>query len=200
MKVLVVAAHPDDELLGVGGTIVRHLEDGDEVTVALVYTTDDPRGGDAERMESAIELAADVGYSLIDCGLPKVAGVSCRDAVAELPAAEVVYTHWRGDLNADHRAVAEAVEIVARPGGPARSLRMFDTPSSTEWGTGFVPNLFVAINAPLKSGRFTSYYPMEDRGYPHPRSWAALLARAEYWGQISGLDEAEAFHLVRESW
>ena len=193
-----MAAHPDDEWLGVGGTITRHIESGDEVEVFIAFTEGDPRGGDADRTAAARRLADEVGYRVSFGHHRKVAGV--RPVISGIEA-DLVYTHWRGDINADHRALAEAVEVACRPYTAAvRSLRMFDTPSATEWGTGFVPDLYVAIDAGLKADRFERYYAMEVRPYPHPRSASALCSRANYWGQIAGLDDAEAFHVVREVW
>lgn len=196
MRVLVVAAHPDDEWLGVGGTILRHIALGDEVEVFIAFTEGDPRGGDEERYAAARALAAEVGYTVSFGHHRKVDGV--RPLVSGITA-DIVYTHWRGDINADHRALAEAVEVACRPyTAKVRRLFMFDTPSATEWGTGFVPTTFVGIDEQEKARLFEAHYAMEVRPYPHPRSAGALCSRANYWGQIAGLDAAEAFALVRE--
>lgn len=196
MRVLVVAAHPDDEWLGVGGTILRHLASGDEVHVHIAFTEDDPRGGDEERKAAASALATEAGYTLSLGHDRKVAGV--RPLISGVDA-DVVYTHWRGDINADHRALAEAVEVACRPyTAKVRRLLMFDTPSATEWGTGFAPTTFVGIDEQEKARLFEAHYAMEVRPYPHPRSAGALCSRANYWGQVAGLDAAEAFALVRE--
>jgi LmbE family N-acetylglucosaminyl deacetylase len=123
-------------------------------------------------------------------------------AIAEFKP-EIVYTHHDGDLNADHRALAEAVLVACRPyAAPSvRSLRMFETPSSTEWGPGpFVPNLFVDITEHVHERWETlrRHYSSEMREYPHPRSEASLMARAGFWGQQAGFRYAEPFRIVRE--
>ena len=96
----------------------------------------------------------------------------------------------------------------ARPYAAAgvRTIRCFETPSSTEWGTAaglapFVPNLFVDVSETLaaKLDAFDAYV-SEVRPWPHPRSRQALEARARTWGSVSGLPAAEAFEVARDRW
>ncbi len=116
----------------------------------------------------------------------------------------VIYTHHPGDLNIDHRRVAEAVLVATRPGGsyPVKDVYAMEVPSSTEWTFGttttFTPNVFVNIGATLttKLQAFQCYRD-ELRESPHPRSLAMLVARAAYWGSVSGYAYAEAFQLLR---
>lgn len=201
MRVLVIAAHPDDELLGVGGTILRHVQDGDDVYVHIECV-----GGlrdEDERLEVAKSIADDAGYYL-SRGHSRQLGSEPidLDAVVASVSPRVIFTHHPGDLNRDHRLVSEAVQVATRPfTSNVASLRYFDTPSSTEWGSGFAPNLFVDIDAHLaEKVHLLARYGTEMRPFPHPRSQDALIDRARYWGQISGYRAAEAFVIARERW
>jgi LmbE family N-acetylglucosaminyl deacetylase len=196
-RVLIVAAHPDDELLGVGGTLLRHIAEGDEVQVAIACTVG--LRDEEARKKTAREIAAEVGYAVIGYGYRQL-GYEVPD-FAPIDA-DIVYTHHPGDLNRDHRLVSEAVQVACRPHtANVKSLRYFETPSSTEWGSGFVPNLFVDIDTFLgEKGNLVSRYETEVRPWPHPRSVQALVDRARYWGQVSGFRAAEAFQVGRERW
>lgn len=119
-----------------------------------------------------------------------------------------VFTHHLGDLNVDHRLVAQAVLTASRPvpGCSVRELYAFEVPSSTEWAfgrleQGFHPNLFVDISDALERKLFAmALYQEEVRPSPHPRSLEALRARASYWGSVVGCSYAEAFEAIRVVW
>lgn len=196
-RVWVIVAHPDDELLGVGGTILRHKQAGDDVQVHILCC-----GGlrDAERrIADAIDVASDVGVFGYIHFAPQLA------TTVEAPGidADIVYTHHPSDLNVAHRAVSEAVSVACRPyTSRVRSLRYLETPSSTEWGAGdFRPSLFVDIATQLDAKiALLRHYASELRPWPHPRSERALTDRAHYWGSIAGLEAAEPFVIGRETW
>lgn len=188
MDVLVAVAHPDDEWLGVGGTIARHVRAGDTVRIHIACTKGlrdrDARVGDAHRMAAALGAtvtfgdAAQLGYR-----------------VPAIPEADVIYTHW-WDLNRDHRLVAEGALVAGRF---ARSVYQFETPSSTEWSDRpFVPTRFVGIDIDAKLA-LAELYETELRDYPHPRSVTAIYALAKWRGSTCGRDAAEAFVVVRET-
>lgn len=206
-----MVAHPDDEVLGVGGTLVAHADAGDEVRV-LIATEDRP-GAAIDVLAAAREIGiAEVrrlGWPVIS-----LARMDERALNAPIEAAirtfdpNTVYTHHTGDLNSDHRALAHAVLVACRPvnlGAPSRLLA-FDTPSSTEWATGmatpggFAPNVFVDVTRTLdrKLAAMATAYGAELRVAPHPRNLDSLRARAAYWGQWAGCQYAEPFVLVRE--
>lgn len=119
---------------------------------------------------------------------------------------EVVYTHWPYDLNQDHRMVAQAALVATRPQPEqgVKAVYAFEVPSSTEWGfvgacQHFSPNVFVDIWGYWgRKWEAVERYGSEHRDYPHPRSGAALHARARYWGSVAGVELAEAFVLLRE--
>lgn len=186
-RVLVLAAHPDDEVLGVGGTVLRHRAAGDQVDVHVVYKcrTSPPSG---------------VWYTAHEQGEDVKPMVEEWVAFAQ---PDIVYTHHAGDLNADHRRLHEAVLVACRPyAAPSvRSIRTFYTPSSTEWGGGFVPNLFVDITEHMDAKLAAmAPYASELRPEPHPRSLEQLRSIAAFWGGQAGYRYAEPFMVVRERW
>lgn len=217
MNVLVIAAHPDDEVLGVGGAAARHAQRGDAVHVLVVCEGAGrryPVGRLTEIAAQARRAAAHLGVANVTLGdlpdqgldtlpLTQVAAV-VEAAIARLAPA-TVYTHHRGDLNRDHQILAEAVLVATRPyAAPSvREVLCFETPSSTEWGaaataTTFEPNVYIDIGTTLeaKLAAFAEYA-AEVREYPHPRSLQALRERAAYRGSVAGVRAAEAFVLVR---
>jgi LmbE family N-acetylglucosaminyl deacetylase len=219
VNVLVVAAHPDDEVLGPGGTILRHVASGDDVTVLIACTGTNLRYGSAQAAELltvAKSVAELLSVRLVLGGLPdqeldtlplpSVVEVVDREILAA--AAEVVYVHHWGDINRDHRILCEATAVATRPyAAPGvRTIRCFETPSSTEWGSPvglppFVPQLFVDVHDTVeaKIAAFAQYR-SEVRPAPHPRCLDALADRARYWGSVCGLPAAEPFAVLRDRW
>jgi LmbE family N-acetylglucosaminyl deacetylase len=218
MRVMVIAAHPDDEVLGVGGTVARHAAAGDQVTALIVSegaTSRYPSGADEELRAAARAAAARLG-----AGEPRFLGLRDQhldalpvlEVIRPIEAAlgelrpEVVYTHHWGDLNRDHRVVAEAALVACRPVAAAAPRRVlcFETPSSTEWSPAdlaprFAPTVFVDVAATLEAKLAAmACYPTEVRPHPHPRALESLRARAAYWGQHAALASAEPFVLARE--
>ena len=217
MKVLVIAAHPDDEILGVGGTAARHVDQQDEVKLAVMCEGVSMRY-DAEHQTAVFEhmhaAAARLGVTDLHVGdlpdqrldtLPLVDVVARIESLFEAFRPERVYTHFGGDINRDHQVLAEATLVAARPYAAPylRELLMYETPSSTEWGSPtilptFQAQLFVDIQSTLqrKIDAFRCYS-AELRDPPHPRSPEALTDRARYWGSLVGLGAAEPFAIVR---
>jgi N-acetylglucosamine malate deacetylase 1 len=192
--VSVLVAHPDDELLGVGGTIRRHVEAGDQVTVHI-EVTEGLRGDGFSRLAAARAIADSVGYRLSLGDSYQLAG---RVPDLDHLSADIIYTHHPHDLNRDHRAVAEAALVAGRF---AQSVRTFETPSSTEWALlPFQPNLFVGIDIYAKLDLLETHYADELRPEPHPRSGYIVAALARQRGSVAGLDAAEAFHVIRDAW
>jgi len=223
MTVLVVAAHPDDEVLGCGGTMARLAAEGQDVKIAIVaegLTSRQPQRGqtekkDLEHLHGRAHLAGKkVGASeVVLCQLPdnRLDTVPLLDVVklveglVERFKPEVIYTHHPGDLNVDHGVVHRAVLTATRPmaGQCVRELYAFEVPSSTEWAfqridPAFRPNVFVDISTTLEAKiAAMQCYDSETRPFPHPRSSEALRAIATRWGSVAGFQAAEAFELVR---
>lgn len=222
MIVLVVAAHPDDEVLGCGGTIAGLAAQGHEVHVHILAEgatsrwaereAADPSavealGGEAVRAGEILGAADVVLHGMPDNRLdtvPLLDVVKVIEAAVQLAKPEVVYTHHGGDLNIDHAIVHRAVLTATRPLGatPVRDVLAFEAPSSTEWSFqrfgAFNPNVFVDICDTLDLKlRAMACYESEGRAFPHPRSAEALVAIANRWGSVAGCRSAEAFELVR---
>ena len=223
MKALVVAAHPDDETFGVGGTIARHSEQSDEVWVVILADGSEgrtPRRRHIElRKESASKACQVLGVrKVVFCDLPdqRLDTLPLLDVIRPIEKCvrelqpDVVYTHFKGDVNQDHRIAFQATMVAVRPFGDntVRRLLCYETPSSTEWAAPFadsffMPNVFVDISATLnKKIRAMQMYAetlnSEVRPYPHPRSYEAVEIYAKRHGAVVGMRAAEAFMLVRE--
>ena len=220
MKVLCVAAHPDDEVLGCGGTLARHAAAGDEVHVCLVAEglTSRATGADASalaelaaaarRADALLGVRDTVLLGLPDNRLDELARLQVIQRIERVLASvqpEVVYTHAACDLNLDHQIVHEAVLTACRPIPDQRVKRIlcFEVPSSTEWrgagsGPAFVPNWFVDISATLAAKRAAlGEYAGEMRPWPHARSIEACEHLAGWRGASVGVAAAEAFMLAR---
>jgi N-acetylglucosamine malate deacetylase 1 len=216
MNVLVFAAHPDDEVLGMGGTIAVHADRGDSVTVVCLtdgsstqYPDDEARRAQKndEAQAAAQVLGAEyVHLDLPDMRLDTLAHVEINRVVEEHireRAPEVVYTA-QPDVNLDHRVLFDSVSVAARPtpSHPVRRLLTYAPTSSTEWTPAatnwFVPNWFVDITATMqrKLDAFACFK-TEERPYPHPRNARALEAHAQFYGATVGCEYAEPFVLVR---
>ncbi len=219
---MIVAAHPDDEVLGCGGTIARHTAEGAEVHVLFLADGVSARGaGRAPEEEiSARQDAARRAAKVLGAETPRFTGLpdnrldgldlldivkAVEEVVAELRPA-IVYTHHGGDLNVDHALVHRAVVTACRPlpESPVRALYAFETVSSTEWsspemGEAFRPNHFVDIGETLAHKlEALECYAQEIRPFPHARSREGVEALARLRGCSVGLEAAEAFLVVRE--
>jgi LmbE family N-acetylglucosaminyl deacetylase len=218
MNVVVVAAHPDDEVLGAGATLARHVRAGDDVH-AVVLADGAMSRYEAhmvgELQSGGVAAARHIGFSSVrfesfpDQRLDQVAIVDLTQHVENVLAdlqPDVVYTHFRGDVNADHKLVAQAVWTACRPYRMPnlRLIAAFETPSSTEWccpvdGVAFRPTLFVDVTETIECKLSAmACYESELREYPHPRSLQALRERASYWGSTVGCMAAEPFLVLRD--
>jgi LmbE family N-acetylglucosaminyl deacetylase len=217
-RIAVIAAHPDDELLGAGGTLARHAMAGDEVHAIVAADGAGSRypgemmatlEKDARRAGDVIGFAAMRFLALPDQRLdvvPLIELTQLLEAVLDDIAPEVLYTHFPHDVNTDHGQVAKAAWTACRPyyRRGLRRFAVFETPSSTEWawpmdGTGLQPNFFVDVTETLDvKTAAMECYESELRDYPHPRSSRALRERAAYWGSQVGLLAAEPFRVLRE--
>lgn len=203
MSILVVAAHPDDEALGAGGTIARLADEGESVHVAILGHSRVP----SRHVHEAAEHLR--SGSLQEGGLPdqRFDTFALREITEMIERTisriepSIIYTHHPGDLNLDHQITSRAVLTACRPvnGCPVRTIYAMEVPSSTEWGDGsFHPTTFVDISATLdRKVEAMEMYETERRDWPHPRSPEALRALARYRGSAVGLEAAEAFQLLR---
>jgi LmbE family N-acetylglucosaminyl deacetylase len=216
--VLVVAAHADDEALGCGGSLAKHVAAGDKVHVIFVADGVTSRGGtgqeDLVRRQQATEKARQIlGIStmtFLDLPDNRLDSLSLLDIVQPLEALigelqpEIICTHHYGDLNVDHRLVHQAVMTACRPlpGSTVREILAFEVMSSTEWSSPglapFIPNLFVDISAQMEiKMQALEAYALEMRASPHSRSLTHLRCLAQHRGNSVGVEAAEAFMVMR---
>lgn len=223
--VAVIAAHPDDEILGCGGAMASHIKNGDEVHVLIMAEGITSRGVERDRGKDEKELSA---LTKIAHEANKVLGVSSLrldqlpdnrldsldrldlvkhvEAFIQLYKPSIIYTHHAGDVNIDHRCVHEAVVTAVRPMPKQHrvsTILFFEVASSTEWQTpgsapAFSPNWYVDISEtlPLKL-QALEVYQSEMRDWPHARSIKALEHLARWRGANVGVSAAEAFMLGR---
>lgn len=221
--IMIVAAHPDDEILGVGGTVRRLVNEGKHIHAVILAegltSRRDSRNNTnkeelLELQEDAKRAAGKVGYESIEfCSLPdnRMDCLELLDIVKlvsryiEKYQPDTIFTHHHGDLNIDHRRTCEAVLTACRPVGnySVQRIYAFETPSSTEWNyhyaEPFMPNVYFDVTDTFEdkmSGM--ACYKTESTVYPHPRSSEALRALAKYRGANVGVGMAEAFQLIRE--
>ena len=224
-SVLVIAAHPDDEVLGCGGTMAKHAADGDSVHVLIlaegVTSRSEKRGlRRDERLLSALATCAKNANKILGAksvvferypdnrldSMDRLDIIITVKKHIENKKPRIIYTHHGADLNVDHRRVHEAVVTACRPlpGHHTRELLFFEVPSSTEWqipmpGNAFLPNWFVDVSDSLKQKlKALEAYAPELRAYPHPRSLKAVEHLARWRGASIGVRAAEAFMLGRK--
>lgn len=199
--VLAVFAHPDDEVLGAGATLARHVREGDTVGV-IAYCITRAHAGFAPACMA-------LGASFSCLGLPDqlLDDKPLSKLVEELAQwgtdPDIVYTHSPHDLNLDHELVARAVLTAFRPlpGQKPRVIYGCEVASSSEyaWKDRFEPNWWVAVSDEdvEAADKAMRCYASETRDYPHPRSPIAINARRVLRGSQVGVDRAEAFQLLR---
>jgi LmbE family N-acetylglucosaminyl deacetylase len=224
MKVMAIVAHPDDEIIGLGGTLAKHVKSGDEVKVVILgdgktsrynqYAVIDPVQKEESDQETTAALKALGVFDFIKTTLPdnRFDSLPLLDIVKIVSEQiqsfqpEIVYTHYYGDLNIDHQLTAEAVIIATRPiEYAAKKLLLFETLSSTEMSGprnthAFLPNVFINISNEIDQKlEAINCYQSELREFPHPRSLKAIQINAELWGAKSGFLASEPFVLFREN-
>jgi LmbE family N-acetylglucosaminyl deacetylase len=225
VKVLIVSAHPDDEVLGCGGTIARHADAGDQVQVLIMAEGATSRQLHRDRVQASEELSAleeaaktagkilgAVGVELLDLPDNRLDSLDRLDLIKQTEnrigcyQPEVIYVHHAGDVNVDHRRLHEAVTTACRPtpGQQVRRILSYEVASSSEWqlpgsGPAFTPNWFVDISGQWDRKREALLaYASEMRAWPHARSLEALEHLARWRGAQVGVEAAEAFFLLRQ--
>lgn len=219
-SILVVAAHPDDEVLGCAGALFRHRLYGARVHVLFLAdgelarrTSDETFVGRRLAMAEAAAHAMG-GLSTRMAGFPdnRLDAVDMLDLARTVETEiaqhnpDLIYTHHPGDLNIDHRRAHQAVMTACRPieGLGVREIRCFEVLSSTEWagpglGPPFEPTLFIGLDDEAFAAKRSAFnaYAAEMREAPHPRSWEAVSALATLRGAAAGMPRAEAFFVSR---
>ena len=222
-KILVVVAHPDDEILGMGGTIVKLCAQGKDVHVLIVTDGSSAQYRDSADLQQIIEAkkletknACDrVGVKSIHYGglpdmrLDVTQHIQVNQAIEKVVdeiQPDAIFTHFYGDVNLDHQCVFKSVMVAARPVADqvVKEVYCFDVPSSTEWNafnaaTMFMPNVAVDIeNFAEQKYAALAEYKTELREFPHPRSIEHIRKQDEANGLKVGLRSAENFMLIRK--
>jgi len=225
MNILVVAAHPDDEVLGCGGSIAKWAKGGHAVHVVILAEGATSRDAVRDRESRVVELSSlksaasrageilgAVSVQVMDMpdnrmdSLDRLDVIKAIERKVERVKPEMVVTHHAGDVNIDHRIIHEAVVTACRPlpGHVVKKLLAFEISSSTEWQTSgsaamFIPNYYVDITLELDlKMEALAEYESEMRPWPHSRSMQALEHLARWRGASVGCEAAEAFQLLRE--
>lgn len=227
-KLLVIAAHPDDEVLGCGATVRLKVNMGWQARLVLMTGgvagrlaagDADSKAVKAEQAKLAVQVqqsAEAIGFEQVSClSFPdnRMDTVSRMDIAHQLIPhvqsyrPDLVFTHHPGDYNWDHTITFDATMMAARPNPPDHApseICTFEVPSSTEraWqngGRAFMPNYYIDVASTIDRKKLAmTYYNSEYRSYPHPRSIEGLEYLARRRGNEVGLAYAEAFHVVRK--
>lgn len=223
MEVLVIAAHPDDEVLGLGGTICKLSSKGHNVHLLILTDGSSCQYKNSTNIDDVIEqkrketslCAGILGIKTIDYGpfpdmkLDTVSHSDVNDFICGIIGKykpEIVFTHFYGDVNKDHRCAFESTMVSTRPvpGQIVKKVLLYRTPSSTEWNAqnncnSFCANVFVDVTR-FESRKIEaiSFYKTELRDYPHPRSLEAIKLNDSSCGNSIGTLFAECFVLVRD--
>ncbi len=220
-KILIVAAHPDDEILGCGGTIARMASEGATVATLILgegITSRDMKRDVSKRTSEINTLKKNISEANQLIGVRKIIShdfpdnrfdtVPLLDIIKVIENAknelqpDIIFTHFSSDLNIDHYITNKAVLAATRPmeGETVKEVYSFEVLSSTEWNypLTFSPDFYVNITDYLLIKKNAmSVYQSELKEYPHPRSLKAIELNAAYWGTRTGLNKAEAFQTVR---
>lgn len=220
-KVLVVAPHPDDETLGCGGTLLRHVANGDEIHWLIVTCISEDLGFSLERIairESEISKVEGMYpfKSVQQIGLPttKLDTIPLSEIVTKIGHAinvikpDLIYTPYRGDVHSDHAVVFDSVMACSKwfryPF--VKRILVYETLSETDFGinpdnNGFRPNVFVNIDSHVdKKIEIMSIFKSELGNFPYPRSEHAIRSLASVRGASSGFTSAECFMSLKEVW
>jgi N-acetylglucosamine malate deacetylase 1 len=218
MRVLVISAHPDDETIGAGGTLARHVAYGDDVYWCVVTQAYPPQWSEAVIAEAARQVnevqhvlgfrqVFRLGFPTVKLNtVPYIDLSSALQRVIDDVRPEVVYTLSADDINLDHRIVYNSTLVAARPlpGSSIKRLLCYEIAPTARFGLpagshGFVANVFVDIADYLdRKLEAMACYKTELHEFPHPRSLQGLRLLAEERGLSVGLRAAECFQLIRE--
>jgi LmbE family N-acetylglucosaminyl deacetylase len=225
-KIMIVVAHPDDELLGLGATMNKLIEECNVITHVVILgegITSRTENRDVEKWKEELEIHRQniytaqkaIGYhsvSIYDFPDNRFDTVALLDIIKivekekEKFKPDVIFTHHGGDVNIDHQRTFEAIITSCRPmeNEKVKTIITFETPSGTEWRAStdpkhFIPNIFIEVSEKNLEAKIKGMesYEFEKRMYPHPRSPKALKIQAQRWGIIVGKSFAEAFVLIR---
>lgn len=217
-KVLVIAPHPDDEILGCGGTMIKHIEAGDEVFVCIatkgclpLFSPESVEKvrNEARRCHKLIGVKKTFFLDFPAAMMEKVERYEMNgkvlDVIREVQPDIVFIPHW-GDMQKDHQMVAEACMVALRPKyePKVKAIYSYETMSETAWNAPnvqneFIPNVFVDITETLEKKKDAlKVFETQVSPFPDARSLESIEALAKYRGALMHVAAAEAFMLIRE--
>ena len=217
-KVLLICAHPQDEVLGSGGTLAKHAKAGDDVFVSIMSQGARETMSEEEKemlRKETLDAAEILGLKEVFqhnfkymCfnATPMIEFTKALTEDIKEVVPDIVYTHHRGDVNTDHQMVWNAAMAATRSFGENKASKIccFEDPSTTTWAPpfleyAFLPNVFEDITdtIDIKIGALEAYK-SERREFPHPRSAESLRLTAQVWGIRISAGPTEAFELIRE--
>ncbi|CAH0310197.1 N-acetyl-alpha-D-glucosaminyl L-malate deacetylase 1 [Peribacillus sp. Bi96] len=215
MNVLVIAAHPDDEILGSGGTIKKLINHGYKVITVIAAKG---RKEEEQHIQPLMQQAnKHLGVdevlflefpNLLLETIPLHEIAKAIEALLDKHKPSIIFTHHYGDTNKDHQILFQAVITAARPlpGKQPIEILCFETVSSSEWSQHtndkeFKPNYFVDITDTIDDKlQSLHHYDIEMRPFPHPRSYDGVKYLARVRGMTVGVEFAEAFEIIRRVW
>jgi LmbE family N-acetylglucosaminyl deacetylase len=219
MTILIIASHPDDEVLGAGATIAKLTKKGDDVYLLILGEGVTSREGWTQQELDSLHECIDKANSKIGISEDHIIVESFPDnrfdtvalldivkavsKVKDVVKPDVMYTHSPYCLNIDHQRTYEAVVTATRPmtDETVKQIFSFEIPSSTEWRfhpSRFTPNVFVDVKETIRLKLDAlNEYKSEMREYPHPRSLYGVYENAQQWGKKVGVPFAEVFECVR---
>ena len=219
-RILAISAHPDDETLGCGGTLLKHADQGDEIHWLIVTAPWEPLFDSQSlvRRQGEIKLVAEAygmtSTNCLDLPVTKIDALALGEIIEPMRAAieavdpDIVYLVHRGDVHSDHRVTFDAAIAVLKPfrAGARTSIYSYECTSSTNMAppfpqNAFIPQAFGNISGYLERKlEILSLYETEIFEPPHPRSLDAVRALAQYRGASVSVTAAEAFCVIRELW
>ncbi|MGQ4876456.1 MAG: PIG-L deacetylase family protein [Promethearchaeia archaeon] len=213
MNVLVIVAHPDDEILGVGGTLIKHIAAGDDVYICIItkayipYWSEEYQEIKKKEQNKVDEFLGikkryNLNYPTTKLNtIPHGEFNRKLEEIIQKTNPKIIYTHYKHDLNLDHRIIFDSVMVCARPFKKIEII-VFETLSETEWiNEAFVPNYYIDISEEInKKIEAFKIYKSEVKEYPHPRSPEGIKILAQKRGTEICVPFAEAFQIIRKFW
>ena len=216
-KILIIVAHPDDETIGCGGTIAKHVHNKDKVFCVSFTDGVSSRGASninkKKRVTSKLKASKILGFNWINNThvfkdnqldtYPLIKFVKIIEKIKKKINPDIIYTHNSSDLNIDHKVISNATSVAFRPqpNEKFRKIIAFEIPSSTDYSNEdffFRPNHWVNISNYWKiKEKALNAYGQEMKKKPHSRSHEGIKNLAKFRGNQSGLDLAESFKIIR---
>jgi len=219
MKILILIAHSDDETIGCGGSILKHVENNDQVFAACFTDGVSSRNKNKKnidtRKKQSIKASKILGFNWVDQFNfednaldkgPIIKIIKKIENIKKKLRPDIIYTHSKYDLNIDHRIVFQSVLTAFRPQPNDKSveIRCMEIASATDFGEqmnigAFKPNLFINIkNSWIYKEKALKVYRHEMKTYPHSRSIASIKNQSKLRGSQAGIEMAEAFEVIRK--